>query len=568
MKRRLIVLISCVLLVMAALCVSASAADDPLKVAVQLSTSTFTEPQQVTVSIQVSNTSDADMPGPVTLYDPDGNQIEEFGSPVLSVGASKTWEGTWFVTQDQLNAGKIPFKLRYTVYNDAGELVSKTRSFSKPIKYEGAVINVEINRTISPTFAGAGQEVTVTYEVINTGTVEVSDVVITEDKSISSSKGKISSVPSGEKGTYSFRVKMGKKDLTSQATITYRANGSSQTVTKEAATIRYGEMDLSASLAADKKGGAPGETVKLTLTLKNTGKTDYTGIVVTDPVLGEVFSGLTVAAGKTETFTREVTMADTVSYQFAVTAADASGNQVETATGTVTLTAVSASEVVSLDVKAEADRSTVYELPGTVKFKVSVTNNSTKDVSDVVVKASGVTLYTFPTILAGETRDFTRDVSVSMQGQYQFVASTANQLGEKVSFNSNIIQIAYSLPTAVPTEAPIVTPPRPQLLDMPTEADVDASTQSMEQVLKIALYVFGALAGIGLLLLLISVAGHAAKAVHAGKVVDQLELSGSRDYETPHDGEYEYGETHVEETPEAAAEVPAEEAQDEAEKSE
>ena len=120
---------------------------------------------------------------------------------------------------------------------------------------------MEVNRTISPTTANKGQKVSVTYDVVNTGTLDISDVTITEDKSISSKKGTIASIKAGEKGSYTFTATMGSKDLTSKATITYNAEGKKNTVTKEAATVKYGEVKLSASLDADKKGGMSGDAV-------------------------------------------------------------------------------------------------------------------------------------------------------------------------------------------------------------------------------------------------------------------------------------------------------------------
>ena len=92
------------------LCVSAALAEDPIKVSMELSKYKFSGPETITVSITVTNIGDGDMPAPVTLYYPSGKKIEEFGSPTLSVGASKRWTGDWKVTQAQLEAGKVAFK--------------------------------------------------------------------------------------------------------------------------------------------------------------------------------------------------------------------------------------------------------------------------------------------------------------------------------------------------------------------------------------------------------------------------------------------------------------------------
>ena len=535
MKRRLIVCLVVILSLVAGLASTAAAEAevDSLKVSIELSSSKLAEPREIDVSIQVTNTGDTDMPGPVTLYDPSNKQVEEFGSPTLAAGASRSWSGKWSVTQSQLDSGKLTFKLKYSLYNAAGELVNKTYNFSHPLTYTGAVTSVEINRTITPTTARKGQTVSVTYDIINTGNVDITDVSIKENASVSSKSGTIASVPAGEKGSYTFSVTMGTKDLTSQATITYKAGGKTQTEKKDAATIKYGEVKLTASLAASKKGGLPGDTVKLTLTLKNTGSADYQNVSVSDAVLGELFTGQTVPAGQTVTLEKDITITDSEDYQFTVTGQDASGESVETATDRVSVTAVDPAKQVVLQVEAAADRETVYTLPGTVKFRVTVTNVSAVDVSDVTVYASGVQLYSFPSILAGESRDFTRDVSVSMAGQYRFDATVKNQLNETETFESNIIRIAYAQPTPVPTDAPIVTPPMPTYEDIPTDDGLPEYVDTVQKALGIAYRVLLVLAGICLLLLLIGVVRRLQAIHESSKAQDHLERGSYRDYTQP-----------------------------------
>ena len=194
----LIVLLICI----AAVCLFGSAFADevnPLRVAMQVSQSEFTEPTEITVSIRISNVGEDTLPGAVTLYYPNGKQIEEFGAPVLESGASKSWSGPIEVTQAMLDAGKITFKVKYSMYNEAGELVSKSRNFSKEITYSGGVAAIEVNRTITPTTAGKGQEVSITYDIVNTGTLDVTDVTITENASISSKKGIIDKVAAAKR---------------------------------------------------------------------------------------------------------------------------------------------------------------------------------------------------------------------------------------------------------------------------------------------------------------------------------------------------------------------------------
>lgn len=533
MKQRLIVCLTVIMTVLFVLAGTACAnTTDNYNIAIEISPDTLAEPKEVAVSIKVTNVGETDMPGPVTLYYSNGKQVEEFGSPTLTAGSSKSWSGTWAVTQEQLESGRVTFKLKYSIYNDAGDLVNKTVNFGREIQYTGVVSSVEINRTITPTTARKGQEVSVTYDVINTGNVDVTDVTIKEK--ISSKSGKIDSVPAGEKASYTFTATMGTKDLTSQGTITYKSGGKTQTEKKEAATIKYGEVKLTASLSADKKGGATGDSVKLTLKLKNSGTVDFQDLTVTDPLLGEVFTGQAVVAGQTVTLEKDVPISETADYQFTIKGTDTAGNAVETATERVSVTAIDPSQVVMLTVEATADPEVVYVLPGTVKFHVKVTNVSAIDVEDVTVSASGVTLYTFPSILAGETREFTRDVQVSMAGQFRFDAKVKNKLNETETFESNIIPIAYELPTAEPTEAPLATPAKPVYEDLPTSDGLPEYVSTMQNVLNVLYKVF-LVAGIACLALLaVGVVRRIQANIHSAQAQDHYTERGAyRDYTQP-----------------------------------
>lgn len=509
----------------------AMAYKDPVKVTIDLSQSSFTGPQEIDVGIQVSNTSDADLPGPMTLYYPDGRQVEEFGSPTLTAGTKTSCTVKWNVTQEQLDAGKIIFELHYSITGDEGEVIKKHIQLVRLFSYSGGVASIKVDRTILPTTAASGQNVSITYTIVNTGTLPVTNVEISENKSISTEVGKIASIAPGEKATYTFTVKMQKKNLTSKATVTYLAKGETNKEESESAVIKYGDIKLKSSLKADKKGGMPGDMVKLTLTLQNTDKTDFTNVSVSDPVLGEVFTGQTVPAGKTVTLERDITIVDTASYQFVIHATQASGGDIETATELLTVKAVEPSDLIRLSVEASADHDVIYTMPGIVKFTVSVTNESAADVKNVSVGSSGITLYTFDSLLSGETRSFVRDVKVETVGRFQFTASARDQLDEVQTFESNIVPIAYSAPTPSPTEVPIERPIQPIFEPIPSSVEIPASYDHYEQILRYAYYVFLAIACAAGALALFAIVRKAI--IYAGRPKDRLDVSSIRNYNEP-----------------------------------
>ena len=542
MNRKRVIFAVLLGLLLALVCASSAlAADDPLKVSMELSNNKFSEPAEITVSITVTNVGEGDMPGPVTLYYPSGKQVEEFGAPTLAVGMSKNWSGKWKVTQKELEAGKLTFKLKYSVYTDEtvddegntveSKLVNKTKNFSKKLIYAGGAPELEVNRTITPTTAQQGQEVTVTYEIKNVGPVDVTGVTIKENSSISKKSGSIERIAAGTTEKYSFTATMGRKNLTSSATISYKGGNKSYSTKVEAATVTYGQVKLSATLTADKKGGAPGDTVKLTLKLKNSGTVDFTDVTVTDPTLGTVFSGETVPKGETLTLERELTITENMDLQFSVKAVNATGEPVDTATGHVNIIATNPAETIVLNVQAAADRDEVHSLPGTVRFTVSVTNESAVEVKKIYVRAIDTLLYTFESIPAGATKSFTRDMNVSMAGSYQFVASCRDQLDQVLRFSSNIIRVNYAAPTPVPTEPPVVTPPAPATEKIPDDLHEPEWLDQVESIADIAKWVLAGLSGVLLLLLIIGGVRRGRKKAESAKAMDHLnEGANYRDY--------------------------------------
>ena len=504
--------------------------EDPVKVSMELSTNKFTEPAPVTVSITLANVGEGDLPGPITLYYPDGKKVEEFGSPTLSLGSSRNWSGTWKVTQKEMEAGRITFSCKYSIYNDAGELNNKTKYFSRKIVYSGAEPQVEVNRTITPAIAQKGQEVTVSYEITNTGTVDVTDVTIKENASISNKTETIDKLAVGQVGKQVFTVAMGTKDLTSAATVTYKAGGKTFTTKVDAATVKYGEVKLNASLVADKKGGAPGETVKLTLTLKNTGTMDFTNIQAADESLGVVFSDVSVPAGQTVILEKEIAMENTVDLLFTVTGEDASSAAVETATGRVHLIATDPTQQIMLSVRAEADRDTVHAIPGLVRFGITVHNESAVEVKNITVRAVNTALYTFDSIPAGASQSFVRDMEISMAGTFQFTATCRDQLDQTLTFTSNAIPIQYASPTPVPTAEPLVTPPAPAKVTAPPAQREPEWLSTAETVAGNAKWILAGLSGVLVILLLVGAVRRSRSRSQSKRAMDHLEGATYRDY--------------------------------------
>lgn len=549
MKRKVLLLCLALAAMLALAGFAVAEAGDPIVTSMELSPSKLTGPGTVNVTITISNSGDTDLSEPVVLYDPAAQVVRDFGtdgSALLKAGESKTWTGTYDVNQRTLENGSVVYFVKYTLTDDSGKPVEKSQSIRASVSQQTAETDMTVKRTISPSVASEGQQVVVRYDIMNTGTVSLLDVTISERKEISSKKAPtIPELKPGQTAEIKYDVTMGKKDLTSGATITYKSETQSKakTYTVEKQTIRYGKPELQATLTASSKGVVENGTVTLKLTLKNDGSVDYSDIRVTDEALGDVFTNQELKAGKKMELTKEVTVPETMNYLFTVTATDETGSETSIATDAVTVTAVDPSDALEMQVLATPDRTEVFEQPGRVRFTIEVANTSRVEAKKVKISHGKTELYTFDSIPAGETRSISRDFALSMAGKYRFTVTAEDPLENSLTFESNETQIAFSVPTPAPvTPTPVPAPtPEPTFAAATIPPITDASVGTMPKLIQRVLMPVTIVAGVLLIacavLLLIATKRRHDQKKASEAALDQLERAKRRDYVSPAEDE-------------------------------
>lgn len=544
MMKRKVLILSLLAALLVALAGVAMAETDPIVCSMELNPNKLTGPGTVNVTITISNSGDTDMKDPVVLYDPAAQIVADFGTngaALLKAGESVTWTGTYEVNQRMLENGAVVYYVKYTLYKDSGEAVDQSQPIRQKIELRTAEADIDVKRTISPTIAREGQEVVVRYDISNTGTVDLTNVTIQENKDIHKEKQTIPVLKPGQTAEIRYPVTMGKKDITSGAKITYGAETlkKTQTYTVENQKITYGEPKLEAKLTTSAKGVTANGTVTLTLELKNTGSVDYGDMRVTDPTLGDVFTNQELKAGKTLKLEKEIAVPATAEYQFTVTATDATGTETSVATDAVTVTAVAPEDALHLTVSATADRTEVFEQPGHVRFTVEVFNDSQVEAKNVQVAHGDMQIYTFDSIPAGEKRSLSRDTALSMAGKYRFTVTAQDPLETASTFQSNEIQVAFSVPTpapATPTPAPDPTPEptfSPATVPPITDSSVGRAPKTIQNILLPVLILAGLLLVASCVLLVIATKRRADQKKASEAAIDQLERAKRRDYVTP-----------------------------------
>ncbi len=546
MKRKLL-LAALVLFVATLLCGAALAATDPIVCSMEVSPSTLSEPGEVSVTITVSNSGNTDMQESLTLYNPASEVVTDFGtngSVTLKAGEVATWTGKWNVNQHTLDNGQIVYFVKYALTGDNGTREVKSQPIRGKLNSTDAKTAIEVKRTISPGTAREGQTVTVRYDIVNNGTVSLKNVTLQENKNISAKKVSVAEeLKAGETAQVKLTVTMGKKDLTSGAVVSYTAGDADTALTEtvEDQVIHYGEAAMTAKLTSSAKGVEINAKVTLTLELKNNGTVNYTNVRVTDETLGDVFTNQELASGATLKLDKEITLTETTKYLFTITAIDDTGTEVSLNTDELTVTAVDPNKIAHLTLVAAADRTEVYADPGTVRFTLTLTNDSDVDATDVMIYEADTKIYTFATIPAGETRKLTRDAILRMAGKYRFTAVTTDALNNTNKFESNDIQIAFSIPTPAPATPTPAAAPTP----VPTYAAVTyvpISNPNVGSVAKLIrtffyplLWVSGILLIIAAVLLAIATGKRIKEKRASDAALDHLDRAKRRDYVTPNE---------------------------------
>lgn len=561
-KLSLFVLVLCLMLAIgAAASAPANAGSIDFKLSVE--PGTLKAPGEVTAKVTVTNTGTEDITVPITLYDADDQvltaALDGGQLALLKAGESREWEGPWQVSQEHLSAGKITFNLRLNTTDATGAIAQVSVPATAPIVFEGELPALTVTRTITPEVVRNGSEVTVTYELKNTGTVRLQDIRVRENRAISTTQRNVDPLEPGATATVRFSQRAGSSALESSAVVFYRSAGGTEQLSESVDTVAIpiAKPGFSSELTASKDAVDIGERVTLTLKMVNEGNIDYNNITVTDPKHGQIFSGLSLPAGQTVEESRDVTMMTTSSFKFSIALEDNTGTKQTETTNELKISAYEPGQMMKLNVQASADRTMVDSLPGFVRFTIMVTNDSNTKATPVNVYHGETRIAELGELDPGQSASVTREFNISQAGKFQFTVRTVDAQENTVSFTSEELSLGYTPPTPAPT-AEVVATIEPVVTLSPVPP---ASTDPLgggRNALFIVLIVLGVLLAGSLILFVASSLMRARTRMQSEAAYDHLQTAPRRDYTDPATYQGEDGDDlpPVEAAPAEAEDVP------------
>lgn len=508
---------------------------DPVVFSIHVSPGQLSAPGEVSVSLSLSNSSGEDMVSPVTLYDPDGNVVASFGdggSYVLKAGESRSWEGKWNVSQQLLDAGSISYEVRYHLEDDTGALAEISRQATAKLMYQGERVNLTVKRDINPPVVRSGGQASVSYELVNTGSVKLSDIRIQEN--ISKSPKTVKTLTPGDKTTVTFTSHIGKADLKSNATITYKAEGETktQTLKVEDAVIAVAKPNLKLELSTLSDAVNVGEKATLIITFINEGNVSYSNVSVTDAKVGELLTGISIPAGETVRQEKQFILNEPVIFKATATLPDNTGETKKLTSNELRIGVYDPEKQLLLTLNLTADQDTVSHIPADVRFHLIVTNNSNIKAEKIAISHGKTPIYTIASLEPGASTTLDRDARIPQAGQFRFTATVKDSLNNEVKFESNTIHIAYSQNTPAPTTVPVVTVAPPEYV---TSSPVDPLLTQSRSVLRYVMLGLMGVFGAALLLFAVSSLVRLNRYRKSKAAYDHLDLAERRDYTEPVD---------------------------------
>ena len=515
----------CVLMLCA--CAFAYADADPIRVSSLSEPQSVISEQDVSITIKIYNSSQTDMLDEITLFNPLGVSVEKYSG--LKGEQSVTYTGSWHVTKEQIEKGKINYYIQYTVDTGSGPQKA-TRTVPVTIQTEDAAPQLTATYSVSPASAKEGQTVTLSYTLSNTGNVELRNIVIKND-GISKEELAQPSLSVGEKVTLTDSFEMGKKELVSKPSITYQAAESNKKLTISdlaRKTITVAEDGLEVYLTAEKAEDIyPGEKVALELELKNTGDGSYTGLsaVLSDGT--EIASGVELAAGASFKKEIEWTASENTVLTASASGTDGNGEAVAVVSSELNITTQDASRALVLNVYADAAQKVIHSEPAVVRFGIVVENIGETDAAALTVEQAGTTVAKILSLPAGESCTMVFDLETSIAGKFQFVVKGHDADGNERSYESNILEIAYVAPTPTPTAVPTPTPVPPTPTPLPTATPAPTLGEIIaEKVDPVVLYsIAGVLAALLVVILGVSGVTSAKRKKRMAQAIDTIALT-------------------------------------------
>jgi gliding motility-associated-like protein/uncharacterized repeat protein (TIGR01451 family) len=391
------------------------------------------EGQAITYTLVVTNTGNVTLTD-VLVTDPlTGMSVT---IPSLAPGVSETLTESYIITQADLDAGQVLNTAHASGTAPDGSAVEDSDDETITAEQNPAL---SVTKTADPaTYDTAGEVITYTITVTNTGTVTLTGISVTDP--LTGLNAVIPSLAPGASETFFETYTITQADLDAgqvlnTATASTVFNGEPVTGSDDEVVTATQNPAIAITKTADPATyDTLGETITYTITVTNTGNVTLTGVTVTDPLTGMNFTVASLAPGASEAFTEAytITQAD-LDGGSVVNTATAQGTAPDGATvedsDSATVTAI---QNPAINLTKTADPVTYQAVGETITYTITVTNTGNVTLTNVSVTDPLTGLSTvIPSLAPGAQAVLTETYAITQADiDAGEVVNTATAIGE------------------------------------------------------------------------------------------------------------------------------------------
>lgn len=438
---------------------------EALQVATSIEPNLMVAPEIVHVTITLTNAGDSPI-ADIRILRPNGSLVENIGT--LGPGESRAHEEQLQLSLEQFRDGGVTYLVRCTlnpgtVNETGGRMIVKA-----PIERIEAEPGVEFSRSVSSEYVQAGEQVSLTYRVMNTGNVPLIDIVVSDP--LTGDVGGLAELGPGQKHTFTTRVAI-TSDAESLPTLTCYSKADPEVLIERdlgATRIHVTDQRLEAVLSADQAAVRSGESVTLRLTLFNASDIACERLRVANQNGEELDSPpFSLKPGERYELTQSVQMRETTTFFLTVSGRTEGGSAISVRSNPLTVAVQAADNRARVSLSAQVNPNTPVP-PGTVRFTIRL-NNAGEDALNCVKlsEQSRGPIRTLWVVPPGETV-VEQDYPIGGK-PFVFLAEMADEKGGRLTVLSAPVAVeAAAQPqsvTAAPTPMPMLSGPSYRLSD-------------------------------------------------------------------------------------------------------
>ena len=426
---------------------------EALQVTASIEPNLMVAPEPAHLTITLTNVGDAPIAN-IRLTKADGTSLEEVGT--LEPGVSRAYEADITPTLAQFRAGGVTCLIECTLRPGTAAEIGGRMTVSAPLERIPAQPAVEFSRSVSSEYVQAGEQVSLTYRVVNVGNVPLTDLTVSDP--LVGDLGTIPELAPGFKHTFTARVAVS-QDAASMPSLTCfsKADPEEPIVRDLGATgIHVTNQRLEATLSADAAAVRSGDSVTLTLTLYNASEFALEKLHVYDQTGAELDSPpFSLKPGERYKLTQSIIMRETTTFLLTVSGRTGGGSAISTRSNAMTIAVRAAQRRARISLSAQINPNTPVSA-GMVRFMLRLENTGEDALRDVrLSEQSRGLVRTLWVVPPGETL-IEQDYPIGGK-PFVFLAEMTDDKGGRLTVLSSPVAVeAAAQPVlALPTPTPL-----------------------------------------------------------------------------------------------------------------